>query len=90
MITLSELKMKEVILIKSGKRLGFIDDLIINPESGKILSFVIMDRDLKSVFLKRTYERIVDWDHIVTIGKDTILISDDVEIEQEELKETKQ
>lgn len=78
-IKLSELKMKEVILIKDGKRLGFIDDLIIDIESGHIISLVIMERDAKSVFLKRTFERIIDWKSIVTIGKDTVLISEEME-----------
>lgn len=87
MIKLSELKMKEVILIKNGKRLGFIDDLIIDAESGYIISFVILERDMKSVFLKRTFERIIDWKHIVTIGKDTILVSENIKSHAEENEE---
>ena len=37
----SELRVKEVVSVNDGKRLGYIFDLEIDMDTGKILSFVI-------------------------------------------------
>ncbi|MFD1038069.1 YlmC/YmxH family sporulation protein [Virgibacillus byunsanensis] len=76
MILLSELQIKEVIVIEDGRRLGHIADLEIDENNGKILSLVLMLRDKKSGIFGKTGELIIDWDQIVTIGSDVILVND--------------
>ena len=78
MVTLSELQMKEVIIMQSGKRLGFIDDLEIDDKNGLITSLIIADRQMKGAFFNKPEERMVSWSQIVTIGTDIILITDDI------------
>lgn len=88
MITLSELQMKEVILLKEGKRLGHIVDLEIDVETGFIIEIIILDRQEKSSFFQKPIEMAIPWAQIKTIGEDMILIEDG-EIHQISLQEDK-
>jgi len=74
MVLLSELQVKEVILMDSGKRLGFIQDVKINKKTGTIDSFVIVDRQMRGAFFQKQEEKLIDWQQIVTIGADIILV----------------
>ncbi|HLR70317.1 MAG TPA: YlmC/YmxH family sporulation protein [Pseudogracilibacillus sp.] len=75
MITLSELQAKEVIMMDSGERLGFIDDLEIDEQTGYITALIIIERQLKGSFFNKPDERVVSWNQIVTIGTDIILVN---------------
>ncbi|RKQ37995.1 YlmC/YmxH family sporulation protein [Oceanobacillus halophilus] len=74
MVTLSELQLKEVILIEDGRRLGNIYDLEINPSTGRIEAFILLVRDKKGNFFSKSDEIIIPWDQIVRIGSDVILV----------------
>ncbi len=74
MITLSELQIKEVVILETGRRLGFIQDFEIDEESGRIKSFVVQTRQLRGNLFHRVSETLVPWEKIVTIGDDFILI----------------
>lgn len=76
MIKLSDLQVKEVIVVDSGKRLGHIFDLQIDPDLGMITAIIIIFRENKQGFFGKPEERIVFWDQIVTIGADVILVTD--------------
>lgn len=77
LVTLSELQMKEVVMIHNGKRLGFIDDLEIEEESGHITAIIIVERQIKGgAFFNKPTERIINWEQIVTIGADIILVKE--------------
>ncbi|HLR40598.1 MAG TPA: YlmC/YmxH family sporulation protein [Virgibacillus sp.] len=76
MIKLSELQIKEVIIIDDGKRLGHIHDLEIDPDNGMITAIIIAVRDKKSGLFGKTDELIIHWDQIVTIGSDVILVKE--------------
>lgn len=79
MIKLSELQLKEVIVIENGKRLGHIYDLEIDPDRGRITAIILVHRDRKSGFFGKADEMIIDWRQITTIGKDVILVKKGVE-----------
>lgn len=76
MVTLSELQMKEVILMSTGTRLGFIDDLDINEQDGKITALIVLERNMKTSFFNKPTEKIILWEDIVTIGDDIILVKE--------------
>ncbi|WP_163970738.1 YlmC/YmxH family sporulation protein [Oceanobacillus halotolerans] len=76
MVTLTELQMKEVIVIEDGKRLGHISDLEIDGDRGKIISLIIAIRDKKANFFAKGEEIFIHWNQIVTIGHDVILVKD--------------
>ena len=73
MITLSELQTKEVITIETGKRLGHIYDLEIDPVIGKIIAIILIANQ-KQQFFGKSEEIVVRWEQIMTIGIDVILV----------------
>ncbi|GAB4072382.1 YlmC/YmxH family sporulation protein [Barrientosiimonas marina] len=74
MITLSELQVKEVIVMTSGKRLGHISDLEVDGDLGKITALVIPIKDKASGFFAKSDEMIIPWHYIEVIGTDVILV----------------
>lgn len=77
MVKLSELQLKEIIVIDDGRRLGHITDLEINGNSGKIIAIVVDAREKKSggMFAKAD-ELTISWEKIVRIGSDVILVQE--------------
>ncbi|MGM8364213.1 YlmC/YmxH family sporulation protein [Virgibacillus sp. W0181] len=76
MIKLSELQLKEIIVVNSGKRLGYIFDLEIDPDRGFIIALIVAERGAKGTMFKKTEERLIYWEQIATIGSDVILVND--------------
>lgn len=74
MVTLSELQLKDVILIENGRRLGNIADLEINTETGQIEAIVLFVKDKKANLFSKSDELIIGWNQIVRIGSDVILV----------------
>ncbi len=68
---LSELQKKEIIDINSGKRVGIIIDVVVSLE-GMIKSLIVEERKLKR--FTASEEKTVNWQQIVKIGDDIILI----------------
>ena len=75
MIRISEAKMKEVINIVNGERLGYIYDFEIDLEKG-IIEAMIMSASPKGLsFFAKQNDIIINWNEIVKIGQDTILVN---------------
>ncbi|WP_414672224.1 YlmC/YmxH family sporulation protein [Lentibacillus sp.] len=75
-VTLSELQIKEVIVMNDGKRLGHISDLEIDGDNGRITALVIMAKEKKSGFFGKSDELIIPWNYIEVIGTDVILVKE--------------
>lgn len=81
-----ELKEREVINCKDGKRLGFVADLDIDLMSGKVCKlFVPSSGKFCGCFGKGT-EYCIFWNQIVRIGEDIILV--DIELKPSGRKTT--
>ncbi|ASN05843.1 YlmC/YmxH family sporulation protein [Virgibacillus necropolis] len=74
MIKLSELQMKEIIVIENGTRLGHISDLEIDEVNGRILALIIQIKEGKNGMFAKSGEMIIGWHQIATIGEDVILV----------------
>ncbi|MCX7695174.1 MAG: YlmC/YmxH family sporulation protein [Caloramator sp.] len=73
-ITLSQLRQMEVIDVVSGKKLGFISDIIFDDGFNRIESIVLPpEGGIFSIFKKKE-EIIIPWSSIKTLGIDVILI----------------
>jgi len=74
MVKVSDLRMREVINVLDGKKLGNIIDIDLDMEKGKVLAFMLPGQVRGwSVFSKRE-EIVVPWEKIVRIGRDVILV----------------
>lgn len=72
---LSELRRKEVISEVDGARVGYIDDVIVDTKSSKVVAFVIFGRFFLFGIFGKTEDYIIPWEKIKLIGEDTVIIS---------------
>ncbi|MFR2534100.1 MAG: YlmC/YmxH family sporulation protein [Clostridia bacterium] len=69
-----DFKHKEVINIKDGKRLGFVQDVCADLETGSITSIIVPGSNkLLSVF-SSSNDIVIPWQNITCIGDDVILV----------------
>ena len=65
---------KEVVNINNGKRLGFVQDVCANLETGRITSIIVPGgKKLMSMFAKED-DIVIEWEKIKCIGDDIILV----------------
>lgn len=74
MVKTSELREKEVVNIKDGKKLGLISDIELNLEEGKIEAIIVPGQGKFLGIFGKEYDYIIPWKNIKKIGVDTILV----------------
>lgn len=72
-ISLSELKNKEVVNVKTGIKIGFVDDVVIDTELATVVSLIIYGRPRCMGFLGKEEDIVIKCDEIQLVGEDTIL-----------------
>ncbi len=70
----SDLRQKEVINLGDGRRLGFINDVEIDFDDGKIDSIVIPGTGRLLGLIGKDNELIIPWERIRKIGEDIVLV----------------
>lgn len=73
MIKISALQEKDVINVLDGKKVGYIIDLDIDVETGKINAF-ILESDVSIFKRLKKDEWVILWEHVEKIGTDVILV----------------
>jgi len=74
MLRMYDLRQKEVINLSDGARYGFVSDLEINEEEGKILALIIPGPGRVLGVFGRDQEYRIPWEMINKIGEDIILV----------------
>jgi len=76
MVKISDLRMREIINIVDGRRLGMIKDIDIDLEEGKINAIILpgVGGGKFLGFLGKEEEIVVPWNKIKKIGADVILV----------------
>ncbi len=74
MFKISDMMEKEVVNIQNGKKLGFINDIELDMNEGKIRALVVFDEGSKMYLLGRGDSHNIFWENIVKVGCDTILV----------------
>lgn len=75
MLNLSDIRDKEVINIHTGERLGYIDDFEIDLDKGTITAIILpTENKVINLFAKKN-DIFINWDSIVKIGADVILVN---------------
>ena len=70
-----DFKHKEVINIKDGKRLGYVQDVCADLETGRITSIIVPGEKGKLIsFLSSENDIVINWENICCIGEDLILV----------------
>ena len=72
--SIRDLQQKEVICINDGARLGFVSDVEIDIENGKLVAMVIPGAYRFMGMFGKEENYVIRWDHIKKIGGDIILV----------------
>ena len=77
--TLTALRSKEVIEMKTGLRLGYVDDIELDTDTGQVISLMIFGRPRAFGIMGREDDIIIKCPEIALIGEDTILVKQEEE-----------
>ena len=77
MVRACDLKQREVINVINAERLGYVYDVDIEFETGRIRSLIIPKRQgIFGIFSKKN-DYVIPWERIVAVGKDIVLVKID-------------
>ncbi|MFZ5640496.1 MAG: YlmC/YmxH family sporulation protein [Bacillota bacterium] len=74
MVKISDLRMREVVNVTNGKKLGLIKDIEIDLENGMIKSVVLPGNSRIMGFFGKNDDVVVPWHKIKKLGMDVILV----------------
>ena len=74
---ITELRDKEIINVADGERYGYVGDVEVDWESGRILALVVPGRSRLFGLLGREEDRVFPWESIKRVGTDIILVERD-------------
>lgn len=69
-------KQKEVINIRDGRRMGFVQDVEADFENGSITAIIVQGNG-KLFNMGNKNDVVIPWERICRIGEDTILVDTD-------------
>lgn len=69
-----DFKKKEVININDGKRLGFVQDVCADLETGKITSIIVPGGNKIMSMFSNENDIVIEWKNIKCIGDEVILV----------------
>lgn len=73
--TFSQLQSLEVINVEDGARIGYVDDMEIDCDTGSITSLIICGRPRFLGLMGREEDIVISCGDIKKIGEDTVLVS---------------
>ena len=75
MLRISDLRMRDIVNISDGRRLGFLKDIDIDLDVGRIKALVLQGQGkMWGWFGTRADDIVIPWDRIKKIGVDVILV----------------
>lgn len=69
-----DFKHKEVININNGKRMGYVQDVCADLQTGSITSIIVPGENKFARMFSNKNDIIIPWEKIHCIGEDTILV----------------
>lgn len=84
MINAANIKDREVINIRDGKKIGYVADIEIDFENGKITSIIIPGEGKFLGLFGGDGETVIPWSCIKKVGVDVILVDTEAHTEDEE------
>jgi len=78
MLKISDLRLREVVNVLDGRRLGFVHDLDIDLEEGRVRGFTVIEQQGRLFgILGGNSEIYIAWEQVIRIGTDVILVEID-------------
>jgi YlmC/YmxH family sporulation protein len=76
-LKVTELRLREVVNVLDGRRLGLIGDLDIDLEAGRVRGLIVPAQTRIFGLFGREEEIYIPWEQVVKIGTDVILVEMD-------------
>ena len=73
---LAQLRYKEVVSVSDGSRFGFVGDMEVDLDTGRVTALVVPGRLRLPGLLGREEDRYIPWDAVRRFGQDIILVED--------------
>lgn len=73
---LAQLKYKEVVSMADGSRFGYVGDMEVDLDSGRVTALVLPGRLRLLGLLGREEDRYVSWEAVRRFGQDIILVEE--------------
>lgn len=73
-VRISDFRMREVINISDGRRLGVVEDMELDADTGMVKAIVVPGSPRFLWFFGRSEDLIIPWNKIRKIGYDVILV----------------
>ena len=77
MVKLSDIRQKDVVNLRDGRRVGLIGDFELELDGGRVTSLVVPGPGRALGLLGRERDLVVPWDQVRRIGIDVILVDID-------------
>ncbi len=74
--SIAELRCKEVVSLADGTRFGYVGDMDVDLESGRVRALVVPGRRRFFGLLGREADRHIPWSAVRRFGEDIILVED--------------
>lgn len=74
MLKISDLRMREIVNVVDGRRLGLIKDVDVDLEAGRVKALILPGNGRIMGLFSRNDDIIIPWDKIKKIGIDVILV----------------
>lgn len=72
---LTDMRHKEVISAVDGARIGYVDDILLETKTARIVAFVIFGRNFFFGIFGKSDDFIIPWEKIQLIGEDAVIVS---------------
>ena len=74
--SVNDLKAKEIINLSDGQKLGFVSDVELDLNTGKVTAILVQGQYKFLGLLGKENDLIIKWENIKKIGDDIIIIGD--------------
>jgi len=79
----SDFRRKEVVSVKNGMKIGYVDDIVFDTDTAAVQSVVVYGRPRLFGILGRSPDLLIPWTDIQVVGEDIILVQNEgVELPQ--------
>ncbi len=73
-VSFSQLRMKEIVNVATGMKIGFADDIEIDTETSQVRSIIVCGRQRAFGLMGRDDDIVIHCSDIRLVGEDTILV----------------
>ena len=74
---LAQLRYKEIVSVADGSRFGYVGDMEIDLDTGRVTALVVPGRLRLLGLLGREEDRYISWDAVRRFGRDIILVEEE-------------